>query len=139
MRRGIGGEPLEFKPNLAHQGHALDAKNVLAHSLFKPSADVPPLTSGGTASRTPRVGEAFSSSGAGHQDSQASKNAWFSSADASPAAEFLPPPSRPSASISQLTVILLLRLIMISATHQKNERERRSLSLSLIALLWGDS
>ena len=37
----------------------------------------------------------------------------------SPAAEFLPPPLRPSASISQLTVLLLLRFIMISDTHPK--------------------
>jgi hypothetical protein len=46
----FGGEPLEFEPTLPHQSHALDAEKVFAHGLFKPSAAVPPLISGGAAS-----------------------------------------------------------------------------------------
>ena len=48
----FGGEPLEFEPTLPHQGHGLDAEKVLVDDLFLPSAAVPPLISGSTASRT---------------------------------------------------------------------------------------
>lgn len=51
----IGGEPLEFEPNLPHQGHALDAEKIFVPGLFKPSADVLPLISDGTASCPPAV------------------------------------------------------------------------------------
>ena len=46
------GEPLEFEPTLPHQGHALDDEKVLAHGLFQPGADVPPMIHGDTASQT---------------------------------------------------------------------------------------
>ena len=51
----FGGEPLEFEPTLPHQGHALDDEKVLVHGLFQPSAAVPPMIPGSTASRTPGV------------------------------------------------------------------------------------
>ena len=55
LRCGLETNPLEFEPNLPHQGHALDAEKVLVHGLFKPSADVSPLIPSGTASRTADV------------------------------------------------------------------------------------
>jgi len=41
-------------------GHALDTEKVLVRSSFQLSAAVPPPIAGGTASRAPRVDEAFS-------------------------------------------------------------------------------
>ena len=52
LRRGIGGEPLEFEPTIPHQGHALDAEKVLAHGWFLPRTVVLLLIPGGTASHT---------------------------------------------------------------------------------------
>ena len=46
----FAGEPFEFESTLPHQGRALDAEKVHVDDLFLPSAAVPPLITGSTAS-----------------------------------------------------------------------------------------
>ena len=93
----------------------------------------------GTATRVPGVGQTSLALVQASKATHPEEYLVLFSPMRSPAAGFLPPPSRPSAAIRQRTVLLFLQFIRISATHPKTERERPSLSLSQIALFWCDS
>ena len=130
---------VRIRPHLPRQDHTLDAEKVLTYILFHLSSYVPPRPHGGTASRLPGVGEATLALVLASKAAQPLKSTWFFRPLRSPAAGFLPPPSRLSAAFPQLTVFLFLQFIMTFATHTNTtERERRCLSLSQIALFGCD-
>lgn len=141
MRRGIGGEPLEFEPPSpikVIKVIPLTPRSSWAW-LVQPSAAVPPRIQCGTASSTTGVVQPSLAQLLATKAAPPWKDTWFSSADAIAGSRVPATTVTAKRYDSSTHCALFLRFSMISATHPKTERERLRLSLSQIALLWCDS